>query len=76
MAMMADEIRDLSTEEILSQLEDAREELMKMRFQTATGELTDPNQLRITRRFVARLLTILKEREGEENEESDEEGEG
>jgi ribosomal protein L29 len=38
---------------------------MKFRFQQATGELVDFNQLRYTRRLIARLQTILKEREGE-----------
>ncbi|HUF40096.1 MAG TPA: 50S ribosomal protein L29 [Anaerolineales bacterium] len=63
--MIADEIRDLSVDEIENRLDDTREELMNLRFRAATGELTDTNQLRVTRRLVARLLTILKEKEGE-----------
>jgi large subunit ribosomal protein L29 len=63
--MQADEIRELTTDEIVSRLEDAREELMKLRFQTATGELQDTNQLSITRKMIARLLTILNERSSE-----------
>jgi large subunit ribosomal protein L29 len=63
--MEADEIRDLSTDEIVSHLEDAREELMKLRFQTATGELQDTNQLKATRQLIARLLTIMNERSSE-----------
>ena len=59
--MNADEIRDLSIEEIEAELDEAREELMRLRFRTATGELTDHNQLRIARRTIARLLTIQKE---------------
>lgn len=61
----AEEIRSLSIEEIRSQLSDAREELMRLRFQQASGELTDFNRLRITRRNVARLMTVLNERERE-----------
>lgn len=61
--MKADEIRKLSLDEIRTELDDAREELMKLRFQSATGELTDFNRLRIVRRKIARLLTILKEQE-------------
>ncbi len=61
--MKASEIRALSTEEIQRRLEDAREELMKLRFQHATGELTDYTRLRYTRRTIARLLTILRERQ-------------
>ncbi len=63
--MKAEEIRALSTEEIRSRLDETREELMNLRFQQATGELVDFNQLRRTRRLIARLLTILKEREQE-----------
>ena len=59
------EIRKMSTEEILEKLDETREELMKFRFQQATGELVDFNQLRYTRRLIARLQTILKEREDE-----------
>ena len=53
--MKAEEIRELNVEEVRERLDDAREELMKLRFQTATGELTDTNRLRITRRQIARL---------------------
>lgn len=70
--MLADEIRDLETDEIETQLEDARENLMKLRFQTATGELQDTNQLRTTRRLIARLLTVLKERQNESETEGEE----
>jgi large subunit ribosomal protein L29 len=59
------EIREMSTEEIIEKMDETREELMKFRFQQATGELVDFNQLRYTRRLIARLQTILSEREGE-----------
>lgn len=61
--MKASEIRALSTEEIRARLDEAREELMNLRFQQATGELVDTSRLKHTRRLIARLLTILKERE-------------
>jgi len=63
--MIATEIRALSTEEIRSQLDETREEMMNLRFQQATGELVDFTRLRYTRRLIARLLTILSEREQE-----------
>jgi len=63
--MKAEEIRALSTEELNSQLDEAREEMMNLRFQQATGELVDFNRLRYTRKLIARTLTILKEREEE-----------
>ncbi|HEY58429.1 MAG TPA: 50S ribosomal protein L29 [Anaerolineae bacterium] len=61
--MKVAEIRQLSTEEIRARLDDAREELMKLRFQHVTGELVDTSRLRKTRRLIARLLTVLRERE-------------
>jgi large subunit ribosomal protein L29 len=57
------EIRELSTEEIRSRLEDARENYFKLRFQFASGQLTDHSQLRIARREIARFATIVRERE-------------
>jgi large subunit ribosomal protein L29 len=58
-----EEIRALSAEAVQEQVNDAKEELMRLRFQQATGELTDYNRLRITRRKIARLYTILKEQQ-------------
>ena len=63
--MKAEEIRALSTDEIISRLDETREELMNLRFQQATGELVDFTRIRHSRRLVARFLTILKERERE-----------
>ena len=60
--MKSAEIRALSTEDIQARLNDAKEELMNLRFQQATGELTDYTRLRYTRRTIARLSTILNER--------------
>lgn len=59
--MKASEVRELSIEDIEEKLGDAREELMNLRFQLATGELTDFNRLSALRREIARFLTILKE---------------
>jgi large subunit ribosomal protein L29 len=61
--MKAEEIRALSSDEIRERIEEAREEMMNLRFQQATGELVDFTRLRYTRRLVARMLTILNERE-------------
>ena len=55
------DIRKLSREEIDSKLMDAREELMRLRFQFATGELTDHTRLSQARKDIARFLTILTE---------------
>jgi large subunit ribosomal protein L29 len=58
-----DELRELDVEELTSRLNSAREELMNLRFQQATGELTDHNRLSVTRREIARILTIINEQE-------------
>ena len=59
--MKSSEIRVLNPEEVKSKLADAREELMKLRFQQVTGQLTDTSRLRIVRRDIARMETILRE---------------
>ena len=68
--MKAQEIRELSIDEINSKLVDARQELMNLRFQMVTGQLTDISRFKITRCLIARFETILKERvrEVEESE--------
>jgi len=59
--MDAKEIRNLSAEEIKTKVNDTREELMKLRFQQVTGQLTDTSRLRTLRREIARMETILAE---------------
>jgi len=61
--MKTEEMRALSVDAVLAQVNDAKEELMRLRFQQATGELTDYSRLRITRRNIARLFTILREQQ-------------
>ena len=61
--MNSKDIRGLSTAEIESKLDAAREELYKLRFQFKTGQLTDYSRLRAARRNIARLATIMRERE-------------
>ncbi len=61
--MKMDEIRQLSDEEISALVHEAREHLMRLRFQQVTGELRDTSQFRKTKRLIARLLTVLRERE-------------
>lgn len=68
--MKAKEIRELSIDEINSKLVDARQELMNLRFQMVTGQLTDISRFKVTRRLIARFETILRER-GREVEESE-----
>jgi large subunit ribosomal protein L29 len=61
-------LRNLNSGEIESKLSDAREELMKLRFQAVTGQLTDSSRLRILRREIARMQTILGEQTKAETE--------
>jgi large subunit ribosomal protein L29 len=63
--MKAEDIRKLSVEKIRSELEDARENYFRLRFQFATGQLTDHSRLSIARRDIARIVTILRESERE-----------
>ena len=55
------ELRNLKSGELETKLSDAREELMKLRFQQVTGQLTDTSRLRILRREIARMQTLLRD---------------
>jgi large subunit ribosomal protein L29 len=68
MAKKEKDLRSLTTDQLEKEINDTREELMNLRFQMSTGELTDFTRLRITRRQVARLMTLLNERETTEGE--------
>jgi large subunit ribosomal protein L29 len=62
------DLRNLKAGEIETKLSDAREELMKLRFQQVTGQLTDTSRLRILRREIARMQTVLREQPASETE--------
>ena len=66
--MKVKEIRELSTEEINKKLVETKQELFNLRFQQATGNLEKPSRIRELRHTVARLKTVLKERETVEKE--------
>jgi large subunit ribosomal protein L29 len=63
MASLAAELRGLPDEELLAQIEAAKEELFNLRFQLATGQLDNPARLKQVRHQVARIATVLRERE-------------
>ena len=72
--MKAADIRKMSDAEIEEQLTESRHELMNLRFQSITGQITDTSRFRVVRRDIARLETILRERQlVEEAEESEDE---
>lgn len=62
-AMKMEEIRKLAAEEIRIKIADSRDEMMKLRFQQVTGQLTDSSRLTFLRRDIARMETILRETE-------------
>jgi large subunit ribosomal protein L29 len=61
--MQAREVRTLSTQEIESRLDEAYQSLFRLRFDWASGQLEDNNRIRAVKRDIARLKTILRERE-------------
>ena len=61
--MKVSEIRELSTEEIKTKIVELKEELFNLSFQKATGVIEKPSRIRELRHTVARMKTVLKERE-------------
>ena len=61
--MKNSEIRELTTEEINAKIEEYKEELFNLRFSQATGNLKKPSRIKELRKLVARMKTILRERE-------------
>ena len=61
--MKASEIKDLSMEEMLRKLDDLKEELFNLRFQHETGQLENPQKMKQTKRDIARVKTIIKQAE-------------
>ncbi|RCW46767.1 large subunit ribosomal protein L29 [Halopolyspora algeriensis] len=59
----ASELRELNNEELVSRLRESKEELFNLRFQMATGQLENNRRLRVVRRDIARIYTIMRERE-------------
>ncbi|HSV67024.1 MAG TPA: 50S ribosomal protein L29 [Mycobacteriales bacterium] len=57
------ELRELPEEELRSRLREAKEELFNLRFQMATGQLDNNRRLRTVRRDIAKIYTIMRERE-------------
>ena len=60
--MKANELRNMSAEEMGTALKDAQKRLFELRFQAATDRLETPDAIRKTRRDIARIMTIQRER--------------
>ena len=65
--MTNSEIRELTNEENIKKIEEYKEELFNLRFSQATGNLEKPSRIKELRKLVARMKTILRERELEKN---------
>ena len=61
--MKSAEIREMESQSLLETVESKREELFRLRIAWAANRLEDPNQMRIVRKDIARMLTVLRERE-------------
>ena len=59
----AAELRELTDEELVLRVRESKEELFNLRFQMATGQLDNNRRLRTVRHDIARIYTILRERE-------------
>ncbi len=60
--MKASEVHNFKDDELVARLKDAKEEAFNLRFRHATGELENSSRLRQTKRDVARLLTVARQR--------------
>ena len=59
----APELRELDADALTARLREAKEELFNLRFQMATGQLTNNRRLRVVRHDIARIYTVIRERE-------------
>ncbi|HEY9384535.1 MAG TPA: 50S ribosomal protein L29 [Gemmatimonadales bacterium] len=60
----ASELRELSQEQLEGKLSEAREEAFRLRFRSATEAIDNPMRFRAIRRDIARILTMLREKQG------------
>ena len=63
MASNTAELRDLNADDLAAKLQEAKEELFNLRFQNATGQLDNTARLRTVRKDIARIYTVIRERE-------------
>jgi large subunit ribosomal protein L29 len=62
-SLAADELRTQPQDELVSKLKEAKEELFNLRFQGATGQLESHGRLKAVKREIARIYTVMRERE-------------
>ena len=61
--MLAKEIREKTNEELLQEIDTLKDELFNLRFRHATGQLENPNVLKTVKKDIARVKTVIRERE-------------
>ncbi len=61
-SLKANELRDMSDDELVERLRETRKELFNLRFQHATGQLDNPRKLGLVRQDIARIMTVQNER--------------
>ncbi|MDO4565050.1 MAG: 50S ribosomal protein L29 [Clostridia bacterium] len=61
--MKAEKLRELSADDLLKQEKELKAELFNLRFQTVTGQISNPSRITECRRDIARIKTILRQRE-------------
>ena len=61
--MAVDDLRGMPDQELVDELYDTRRELMNLRFRAATMQLSDVNQIKRTKKRVAQILTVMRQRE-------------
>jgi large subunit ribosomal protein L29 len=59
----ANQLRELGTDELVLRLRESKEELFNLRFQMATGQMDNNRRLRTVRHDIARIYTVMRERE-------------
>ncbi|MGV8026896.1 MAG: 50S ribosomal protein L29 [Anaerolineaceae bacterium] len=69
--MKIEEIRKFSDEELKTKVLDAKKEYMELRFQHVSGQLTDTSKLKMTRRNIAKIETVIQEREIKQTKEGE-----
>ena len=62
-ATTAGELRNVDSEDLVTKLREAKEELFNLRFQAATGQLESHGRLRAVKKDIARIYTVMRERE-------------
>ena len=62
-ALQAHELDEMNSTDLEARLREAKEELFNLRFQAATGQLENNSRLRVVRKDIARIYTLMRERE-------------